>query len=106
MGAEVRALVFYNSWNEIGWLKDIRSKFLNEIVSGDVRDATTARWLRVRLCHAPIQPYAIVTIMPRGLMETNIIGALNILGMQDSDSLTRLVNVSHRNIWNSSVRAN
>ena len=40
-GANVRALVFYNSWNEIGWLKDISIDVLRqvEIVRGDIRDS-------------------------------------------------------------------
>ena len=49
LGAEVRALVFYNSWNEIGWLKDIPEQVLKqiEIVTGDVRMPTTCvSWLR------------------------------------------------------------
>ena len=44
-GAQVRALVYYNSWNEIGWLKDIPPGTLSEIeiVRGDIRDSEFIR---------------------------------------------------------------
>ena len=30
-GAKIKALVFYNSWNEIGWLKVIPKNILDDI---------------------------------------------------------------------------
>ena len=40
LGASVRAFVFYNSWNSIGWLADVTGTVRREIevVSGDIRD--------------------------------------------------------------------
>jgi nucleoside-diphosphate-sugar epimerase len=29
-GAHVKALVYYNSWNDIGWLRDIPASILSE----------------------------------------------------------------------------
>ena len=39
-GARVRALVYYNSWNQFGWLSDLPREVFDEIevVFGDVRD--------------------------------------------------------------------
>ena len=39
MGADVRAMVYYNSWNEMGWLKDIDKSILDQvdIYKGDIR---------------------------------------------------------------------
>src|SRR5688500_19719490 len=44
-GARVRALVFYNSWNEKGWLRDVPVETLNEIelLPGDIRDTERVR---------------------------------------------------------------
>ena len=39
-GAKVKALVYYNSWNSLGWLDDIDKNILDsiEILRGDIRD--------------------------------------------------------------------
>ncbi len=100
-GAIVRALVFYNSWNEIGWLKDIPIEVLNEveIVRGDVRDGDHMREL-VRGCDYVMHLSSLIAIpysyhAPRSYVETNVNGALNILqACRESDTLTRLVHVS------------
>ena len=100
-GAEVRALVFYNSWNEIGWLKDIPQGMLDqvEIVRGDVRDGDHMREL-VSGCEYVMHLASLIAIpysyhAPRSYVATNINGALNILqACRDSDTLTRLVHVS------------
>jgi len=44
-GANVRALVYYNSWNEKGWLRDVAKETLDdvELFTGDVRDAERMR---------------------------------------------------------------
>ncbi len=100
-GATVRALVFYNSWNEIGWLKDIPYDFLEkvEIVKGDIRDSDHMLEL-VKGYEFVIHLSSLIAIpysyhAPRSYIETNIIGALNILqACRNSDNLTRLVHVS------------
>ena len=100
-GAQVRALVYYNSWNTIGWLKDIPESILSqvEIVRGDVRDSDHMREL-VSGCEYVIHLSSLIAIpysyhAPRSYVDTNITGALNILqACRESDSLTRLVHVS------------
>ena len=39
-GANVRALVYYNSWNSLGWLDELDLSTRNniEIIRGDIRD--------------------------------------------------------------------
>lgn len=100
-GAEVRALVYYNSWNEIGWLKDIPESTLSqvEIVRGDIRDSDHMRELVsgyeyvMHLSSLIAIPYSYHA--PRSYVDTNITGALNILqACRESDTLTRLVHVS------------
>lgn len=100
-GAHVRALVYYNSWNENGWLKDVSADVLKhvEVVRGDVRDGDHMREL-VRGCDYVMHLSSLIAIphsyhAPRSYVETNITGALNILqACRESDSLTRLVHVS------------
>jgi NAD dependent epimerase/dehydratase len=100
-GAEVRALVYYNSWNGVGWLADIPESILSkvEIVRGDVRDSDHMREL-VRGCEYVMHLSSLIAIpysyhAPRSYVDTNVTGALNILqACRESDSLTRLVHVS------------
>lgn len=100
-GAKVRALVFYNSWNEIGWLKEIPKNILEqvEIVKGDVRDSDHMQEL-VRECEYVMHLSSLIAIpysynAPRSYVETNVIGSLNILqACRNSDSLIKLVHVS------------
>jgi NAD dependent epimerase/dehydratase len=100
-GAIVRALVFYNSWNQIGWLKDIPKNILDqvEIVRGDVRDSDHMQEL-VRRCEYVMHLSSLIAIpysysAPRSYVETNVIGALNILqACRNSDCLIKLVHVS------------
>jgi NAD dependent epimerase/dehydratase len=100
-GAKVRALVFYNSWNEIGWLKEIPKNILEqvEIVRGDVRDSDHMQEL-VRGCEYVMHLSSLIAIpysynAPRSYVETNVIGSLNILqACRNSDSLIKLVHVS------------
>lgn len=100
-GAIVKALVFYNSWNEIGWLKDIPKDILTqvEIVRGDVRDAENMREL-VKGSEYVMHLSSLIAIpysyhAPRSYVETNVIGTLNILqACRDCDTLKKLVHVS------------
>ena len=32
-GANVKALVYYNSWNRLGWLEDVNKKTLSKSIS-------------------------------------------------------------------------
>ena len=47
-GCEVRALAQYNSFNNWGWLEDIRHPGL-EVVTGDVRDPNYCRHIALEL---------------------------------------------------------
>jgi NAD dependent epimerase/dehydratase len=100
-GAKVRALVYYNSWNELGWLKDIPVKVLAEVelIRGDIRDSDHMREL-VKGCDYVLHLSSLIAIpysyhAPRSYVDTNVTGALNILqACRESDTLTRLVHVS------------
>ncbi|WP_297107221.1 GDP-mannose 4,6-dehydratase [uncultured Devosia sp.] len=105
-GAKVTALVLYNSWNEIGWLKDIPSQILREVdlQVGDIRDAERIRALAAgkqyvfHLSSLIAIPYSYLA--PRSYVDTNIIGATNVLeACRASDSLDRLVHVSTSEVY-------
>ena len=105
-GAKVRAMVYYNSWNEIGWLRDVpRSTFADmELLTGDIRDAERVRQ-GVRGCDYVFHLSSLIAIpysyeAPRSYVETNVTGALNVLqACRDSDAFTRLVHVSTSEVY-------
>jgi NAD dependent epimerase/dehydratase len=107
-GAQVRALVFYNSWNERGWLRDVDPTVMSqvEILTGDIRDAERMRQ-GVAGCDYVFHLSSLIAIpysydAPRSYVDVNILGALNVLqACRDSDALTRLVHVSTSEVYGS-----
>jgi NAD dependent epimerase/dehydratase len=105
-GARVRALVYYNSWNERGWLRDLPAATLAqvELLHGDVRDAERMRH-GVRGCDYVFHLSSLIAIpysyeASRSYVDTNVVGALNILqACRESDALTRLVHVSTSEVY-------
>ena len=108
VGADVRAMVYYNSWNERGWLRDVSPGTLKnvELFSGDVRDAERIRE-GVRGCEYVFHLSSLIAIpysyeAPRSYVETNVTGALNVLqACRENSALKRLVHVSTSEVYGS-----
>jgi dTDP-glucose 4,6-dehydratase len=104
--ARVRAMVFYNSWNEIGWLRDIPADARRhvEIFTGDIRDIERVRQA-VADCEYVFHLSSLIAIpysydASRSYVETNVIGALNVLqACRESSALIRLVHVSTSEVY-------
>jgi len=84
-GCDVRAFVFYNSFNSYGWLDSIPKETADkiEIFSGDVRDPNGVR-NAMKGCSAVLHLAALIAIpfsyhSPDSYVDTNIKGTLNIL---------------------------
>jgi NAD dependent epimerase/dehydratase len=81
-GYKVRALSFYNSFNNWGWLQDVPNNNNLEIVSGDIRDSYLCREIVkdteivFHLAALIAIPYSYIA--PDSYIETNIKGTLNI----------------------------
>jgi NAD dependent epimerase/dehydratase len=82
---EVRAFVFYNSFNSWGWLDSIPREKLSplEVFAGDIRDAALVR-SALAGCHTVFHLAALVSIpysyqSPQSYVDTNVKGTLNIL---------------------------
>jgi NAD dependent epimerase/dehydratase len=105
-GARVRALVYYNSWNEIGWLRDVPPDVVSEveILLGDIRDADTAG-RGVESCEYVFHLSSLIGIpysydATRSYVDTNVGGSLNVLqACRGSSTLTRLVHVSTSEVY-------
>lgn len=107
-GAQVRALVYYNSWNELGWLRDVSPDVRKqvEVLNGDIRDSERVRQ-GVRGSDYVFHLASLIAIpysyeATRSYVDTNITGALNVLqACRESDSLTRLLHVSTSEVYGS-----
>lgn len=110
-GARVRALVYYNSWNEKGWLRDIPTDALNavELFAGDVRDPERVRQ-GVAGCDYVFHLSSLIAIpysydAPRSYVDTNVTGAVNVLqACRESDALVRLLHVSTSEVYGTAQR--
>lgn len=108
LGADVRALVYYNSWNERGWLRDVPAGTLKnvELLNGDIRDTERVRE-GVRGCDYVFHLSSLIAIpysyeATRSYVETNVTGALNVLqACRESSTLKRLVHVSTSEVYGS-----
>lgn len=84
-GYEVKAFVFYNSFNTWGWLDTLPREIMEhvEIFQGDVRDPNGVREA-MKACEAVFHLAALIAIpfsyhSPDAYVDTNIKGTLNIL---------------------------
>ena len=107
-GANVRAYVFYNSWNQVGWLADVSDETRNglQIISGDIRDGQRVSEA-VHGCDYVFHLSSLIAIpysyhAPRSYVDTNVTGALNVLqACRESDSLVRMIHVSTSEVYGS-----
>lgn len=107
-GAEVKALVRYNSRSEVGWLKDsLQNKNLS-IVSGDIRDPFQIKnflegidtlFHLAALIAIPFSYQA-----PHSYVETNINGTLNLLEAARANKLKRVVLTSTSEVYGTALR--
>jgi dTDP-glucose 4,6-dehydratase len=112
LGADVRAFVFYNSWNSIGWLADTPAAVRNaiEIFRGDVRDDVRVREA-IEDCSYVFHLSSLIAIpysyeAPRAYVDTNIVGALNVLqACKESSDLIRMLHVSTSEVYGTAQTA-
>jgi NAD dependent epimerase/dehydratase len=106
-GRDVRAFVFYNSFNSWGWLDtcaaDVRGKF--EVFAGDVRDPHGVR-AALQGCEAVLHLAALIGIpysyhSPDTYVDTNIKGTLNVVQAARDLQLSRVVHTSTSEVYGS-----
>jgi NAD dependent epimerase/dehydratase len=105
-GADVRALVYYNSWNSIGWLSDVPCAVRRdvEILAGDVRDPERMR-RGVAGCDYVFHLASLIGIpysyeAPSSYVATNVAGTLNVLeACRQSGVVQRLIHTSTSEVY-------
>lgn len=104
-GARVRAFVRYNSRNDVGMLKFLNPDVFSqlEIVRGDLRDAEAVRGA-VREVDTVFHLGALIAIPysyvhPREVIETNVMGTVNVLMAAREFKTRRVVNTSTSEVY-------
>lgn len=105
-GYQVRALSYYNSFNDWGWLEGMNNPDL-EIVSGDVRDPDFCRHI-TRGCSLVFHLAALIAIpysyvAPDSYVDTNIRGTLNMLQAARDCNVERIVVTSTSEVYGTAL---
>lgn len=104
-GKDVRAFVFYNSFNTWGWLdhcaEDIKGQF--EVFAGDIRDPYGVKEA-MKGCDFVLHLAALIAIpysyhSPETYVDTNIKGTLNILQAARELEVKRVVHTSTSEVY-------
>jgi NAD dependent epimerase/dehydratase len=104
-GAEVRALVHYNSRNDWGMLEDLNGEKLRdiEVITGDLRDFQCVR-RAVRGCSFVFHLGALIGIpysyqSPSDVVSTNVMGTLNVLQASLESAVDRHLQTSTSEVY-------
>jgi NAD dependent epimerase/dehydratase len=104
-GFDVKAFVYYNSFNSWGWLDSANEKILKniEVFSGDIRDPNGVR-AAMRGCDVVMHLAALVAIpysyhSPDTYVDTNIKGTLNIVQAARELGVERVVHTSTSEVY-------
>ena len=103
--ANVKAFVFYNSFNTWGWLDKLSKNILDEIeiFSGDIRDSNGVR-TAMKDCHIVFHLAALIAIpfsyhSPESYIDTNVKGTLNIVQAAKDYDIERVLITSTSEVY-------
>lgn len=104
-GVEVRAFVYYNSFNSWGWLDEAseQTKRSLDVFAGDIRDPNGVR-LAMRDCEAVLHLAALIAIpysyhSPDTYVDTNVKGTLNVVQAARELGVERVVHTSTSEVY-------
>ena len=109
-GCQVRAFVFYNSFNSWGWLDTFPKEKLDkiEVFAGDIRDPNGVR-KAMQGMDMVFHLAALIAIpfsyhSPDSYVDTNIKGTLNVLqAARDTGCQSRADYINVRSLWNGAI---
>lgn len=105
-GYHVRALSFYNSFNNWGWLEQVKHENL-EIVSGDIRDSNFCREIVkdvdiiYHLAALIAIPYSYIA--PDSYVDTNVKGTLNICQAAKDFGVKKIIVTSTSEVYGTAL---
>jgi NAD dependent epimerase/dehydratase len=104
-GLNVKAFVFYNSFNSWGWLdscsRDVKGKF--EVFAGDIRDPNGVRHA-MKGCDAVLHLAALIAIpysyhSPDTYIDTNVKGTLNVVQAARDLGVSKVIHTSTSEVY-------
>jgi NAD dependent epimerase/dehydratase len=105
MGADVRAFVYYNSFNSWGWLDETDDEIKQslDVFAGDIRDPHGVR-TAMRDCDVVMHLAALIAIpysyhSPDTYVDTNVKGTLNVVQAARELSVERVVHTSTSEVY-------
>jgi len=106
-GYSVRALSYYNSFNDWGWLEAIPSNKNLEIVTGDIRDPNICKEL-VKNVNIIFHLAALIAIpysyrAPDSYIDTNVKGTLNICQAARDNGNIRIIHTSTSEVYGTAL---
>lgn len=108
-GYEVKAFVYYNSFNTWGWLDTLPKEIMNhvEIFQGDIRDPHGVKEA-MKGCNAVFHLAALIAIpfsyhSPDAYVDTNIKGTLNVLQAARELELERILVTSTSEVYGTAL---
>ncbi len=109
-GYKVKAFVYYNSFNNWGWLDTLPKEILKEIeiFSGDIRDPFGVKEA-AKGCNAILHLAALIAIpysyySPQSYVQTNINGTLNVLQAARELNIQRLLVTSTSEVYGTAMQ--
>ncbi len=106
-GAKVKALCYYNSFNDWGWLETIPNLSEVEIVTGDVRDPFFCKAITkdvdivFHLAALIAIPYSYVA--PGSYVDTNVNGTLNMCQAALENNCERIIHTSTSEVYGTAL---
>lgn len=104
-GYDVRAFVYYNSFNSWGWLDHISPKIRSQldVVLGDIRDSNRVR-TAMRGCESVLHLASLIAIpysyhAPESYIDTNVKGALNVMQAARDLGVRRVIHTSTSEVY-------
>ncbi|HQR38640.1 MAG TPA: NAD-dependent 4,6-dehydratase LegB [Blastocatellia bacterium] len=105
LGADVRAFIYYNSFNSWGWLDDSDERIREsiEVFAGDIRDPHGVR-TAMRGCDVVMHLAALIAIpysyhSPDTYVDTNVKGTLNVVQAARDLGVERVVHTSTSEVY-------
>jgi NAD dependent epimerase/dehydratase len=102
-GATIKALSYYNSFNDWGWLEDLECNHEIEVLAGDVRDPHYCKHITkgidtvFHLAALIAIPYSYIA--PDSYVDTNIKGTLNICQAALENGCRRVIQTSTSEVY-------
>jgi len=106
-GYKVRALAFYNSFNNWGWLEEIPSNPNLEVVSGDIRDPYFVKTI-IKDAKIVFHLASLIAIpysyhAPNSYADTNIMGTLNVCQAAKEFGGVRVLSTSTSEVYGTAL---